>query len=93
MPPYLTKKVVPTYPRKLTLLGIPAVSVDTLRAFSECVPVKYQVTVEKASGFLCEGTVVSHLDLQDYLSMRKLNLVSLDATPELARPGELSSIR
>lgn len=93
MPPYITKQVIPTYPKKLTLLGIPAVSAETMRSFSEPIPVKYQVTIEKPSGFLCEGTVVSHLDLDDYLSMRKLRLVSLDSAPELARPGELSSIR
>jgi hypothetical protein len=95
-----TRKITP-YPSKIsTLVGlaIPKNELEKIRRESSDVfvamfPIKYAVTLTtKKTGMLVSGTIVSHLELQDYLDMKGYDLFTLDAPSELAKPGEKTEL-
>jgi hypothetical protein len=87
------RSIIPSYPQRVaTVLGMPAVN-QLRNDLQDLFPLKYACLVRSIkTRFLFEAVVVSHLSLEDYLSMKGYQLVSLEKPATVALPHERSSL-
>lgn len=97
------KAIKPAYPsRRATIAGMPAFKGAEARRISEAVlsplfPIKYTVFVIDASvkrepGKMLMGTIVCYLELEDWCTINKYDLVRVDGNPELALAHERTKL-
>jgi hypothetical protein len=96
----MSKTLKPFYPKRMaTLIGLAVpkevleqIKRDSDHAFNAMFPIRYVCTCETSSGMLFSASIVTHCDLEVYCDWKGYKLFTLDASPELALPGERTEI-
>jgi hypothetical protein len=81
--------------RRHTLLGFPAYKDDLVKveqALRDCIPIKYEVTIKNKVGAILSGSIVTHLEIEDYLLWKNYTLISMDGDPDMALSSERTTL-